>query len=151
MRRFRFALDGVLQVRRVEEQQAERQLQLAQARLRQAEEALTTIAEEHATAVTTLRQLLAEDADAHQILLAVRRLDVLEQRRALAQQQVAAAEAEVERRLQAYRECRQRRELLEELRQKAWRQWLTDALRAQQVQADERAMRDFAVAQSNGE
>lgn len=146
MRRFKFALDGLLQLRRAEEQDAQRQLQRAQAHLQQAEATLQAVVAEHADAVATLRHLLNGNAPADEVLLAVRRLDAVARRRSAAERQVAEAQAEVERCLSHYRACRQRRELLEELRQRAWRQWLAEVLREQQGQADERALRDFAVA-----
>jgi flagellar biosynthesis chaperone FliJ len=63
---------------------------------------------------------------------------------------VRLAQQEVDEQLRAYQECRRRRELLEDLRQKAWRQWLAEFLREEQSNADDRALRDFAVKSAEG-
>ncbi|MFA0750237.1 MAG: hypothetical protein SLRJCFUN_000640 [Candidatus Fervidibacter sp.] len=150
MRRFRFPLEDLLKVRRVEEQQAERQLRQAQARLREREHALAQLIDQQQAAMRQLRQLLAEQTPPEDLLLAVQRLDLLGRQRRLAEAQVAQAQQEVNAKLVAYRECRRRRELLEDLREKAWRQWLAEFLREEQAHADERALRDFAVANAEG-
>lgn len=150
MRRFRFPLEDLLKVRRVEEQQAERQLQQAQARLREREDALAQLIDQQQAAMRQLRQLLANHISPEEILLAVRRLDLLERQRVIAEAEVARAQQEVDEKLNAYRECRRRRELLEDLREKAWRQWLAEFLREEQANADERALRDFTVASTEG-
>ncbi len=146
MRRFRFPLDGLLKVRRVEEQQAERQLKQAQERLREREDTLTQLIDQQQVAMGQLRQLLADHVSPEEILLAVRRLDLLERQRMVAEAEVVQAQQEVDEKLNAYRECRRRRELLEDLREKAWKEWLVEFLREDQANADERALRDFAVA-----
>ncbi|MCX7643145.1 MAG: flagellar FliJ family protein [Armatimonadetes bacterium] len=150
MRKFRFPLDGVLKLRRSEEAQAERALQEAQKRLWEAEMELQSAENDVRKAVENLRALLSENAGADRLLIAVRHLDWAEQRRLNAEQRVSLAQAEVSRCLNEYRECRRRRELLEELRQKAWRQWLMEFIREEQKSADERALRDYALSEVNG-
>ncbi len=150
MRKFRFPLDGLLKIRKMEEAQAERSLQLAQQRLWEAEEKLKKAEADVKAAISDLRSLLSNDAEAEQLLVAVRHLERVERKRLDAEQQVARAQAEVSKCLNEYRECRRRRELLEELRQKAWRQWLMEFLREEQKVADERALRDYALAETNG-
>lgn len=150
MKKFRFPLDGLLKVRRTEEAQAERALQQAQQRLWEAERELQSAENAVREAIASLRELLSENAEAERLLIAVRHLDKAEQKRLDAEHQVALAQAEVSRCLNEYRECRRRRELLEELRQKAWRQWLMEFLREEQKSADERALRDYALSEING-
>jgi flagellar biosynthesis chaperone FliJ len=101
-------------------------------------------------AISNLRALLSDNAEADRLLVAVRHLDRAEQKRLTAEQRVAFAQAEVSRCLNEYRECRRRRELLEELKEKAWRQWLMNLLNEEQKAADERALRDYALAETNG-
>lgn len=150
MKKFQFPLDGLLKVRQMEEAQAERELQQAQRRLWEAERELQSAEEIVRNAISTLRSLLNEGKSAEQLLLAVRHLDRAEQKRLEAQNQVNVARAKVSRCLNEYRECRRRRELLEELRQKAWRQWLLELNREEQKLADERALRDYALSETNG-
>jgi flagellar FliJ protein len=150
MRRFRFPLDDVLTVRRVEERQAERRLRQAQERLRQREDALAQLITQQQETMKGLRQLLADNASCEDILLTVRRLEALERQRTAAEAEVRLAQQEVDEQLRAYQECRRRRELLEDLRQKAWRQWLAEFLREEQSNADDRALRDFAVKSAEG-
>lgn len=150
MRKFRFPLDSLLKVRQMEEAQAERALQQAQQRLWEAERELQDAENAVREAVSELRVLLNENANADRLLVAVRHLDRAEQRRLDAQKQVSQAQAEVNRCLNEYRECRRRRELLEELRQKALRQWLLQFISEEQKAADERALRDYALAETNG-
>ena len=150
MRRFRFPLEDLLKVRRVEEQQAERQLQQAQARLREREDVLAQLIDQQQVAMRQLRQSLADHVSPEEILLAVWRLELLERQRMIAEAEVVRAQQEVDEKLNAYRECRRRRELLEDLREKAWRQWSAEFLREEQANADERALRDFTVASTEG-
>ncbi len=150
MRRFKFPLEGLLKVRQMEEAQAERALQEAQRQLLEAEEKHLEAERAVRDAVAVLRASLAQNADLEQLLVAVRHLDRAEQQRIAAEQQVALAQAQVNRCLNEYRECHRRRELLEELREKAWRQWLEEFLRGEQKAADERALRDYALAEANG-
>ena len=150
MKKFRFPLDGLLKVRKMEEAQAERALQQAQQRLWEAEKNLREAESAVKAAISNLRSLLSDNAEADQLLVAVRHLDRAEQRRLVAEQRVALAQAEVSRRLNEYNECRRRRELLEELRERAWRQWLMNFLNEEQKAADERALRDYALAETNG-
>lgn len=150
MQKFRFPLDGLLKVRKTEEAQAERALQLAQQQLWEAERELQSAEDAVREAIANLRALLSESAAVDQLLVAVQHLDQAERRKLSAEQKVALAQDEVSRRLSEYRECRRRRELLEELRQKAWRQWLMEFLREEQKSADERALRDHALSEVNG-
>jgi len=150
MKKFRFPLDGLLKVRKMEEAQAERALQQAQQRLWEAERNLREAEAAVRAAVSNLRALLSDNAEADQLLVAVRHLDRAEQQRLVAEQRVTFAQAEVSRCLNEYRECRRRRELLEELRERAWRQWLMNFLNEEQKAADERALRDYALAETNG-
>ncbi|MCS7186424.1 MAG: flagellar FliJ family protein [Armatimonadetes bacterium] len=150
MRKFHFPLDGLLKIRKTEEAQAERALQQAQQRLWEAEKELEKAESAVQEAIANLRALLSENTEADRLLVAVRHLDRAEQRRLSAEHQVSIAQAEVSRRLNEYRECRRRRELLEELRQKAWRQWLMEFIREEQKSADERALRDYALSEVNG-
>jgi flagellar FliJ protein len=150
MQKFRFPLDGLLKVRKTEEAQAERALQQAQQRLWEAEKELKSAESAVREAVANLRALLSENAEADRLLVAIRHLDCAERKRLSAEQKVALAQAEVSRCLSEYRECRRRRELLEELRQKAWRQWLMEFVREEQKSADERALRDYALSEVNG-
>jgi flagellar FliJ protein len=150
MKKFRFPLEGLLKVRKMEEAQAERALQQAQQRLWEAERNLMEAEEAVKAAISDLRALLSDNAEADQLLVAVRHLDRAEQKRIVAEQRVALAQAEVSRCLNEYRECRRRRELLEELRERAWRQWLMNLLNEEQKAADERALRDYALAETNG-
>jgi flagellar FliJ protein len=150
MKKFRFPLDGLLKVRKMEEAQAERALQQAQQRLWEAERNLREAEEAVKAAISNLRALLSDNAEADQLLVAVRHLDRAEQKRLTAEQRVAFAQAEVSRCLNEYHECRRRRELLEELRERAWRQWLMNLLNEEQKAADERALRDYALAETNG-
>jgi len=150
MKKFRFPLDGLLKVRKMEEAQAERALQQAQQRLWEAERKLREAEAAVRAAVSNLRALLSDNAEADQLLVAVRHLDRAEQQRLVAEQRVTFAQAEVSRCLNEYRECRRRRELLEELRERAWRQWLMNFLNEEQKAADERALRDYALAETNG-
>ncbi|MFA0783147.1 flagellar FliJ family protein [Fervidibacter sacchari] len=150
MKKFRFPLDGLLKVRKMEEAQAERALQQAQQRLWEAERNLREAEAAVKAAISNLRALLSDNSEADRLLVAVRHLDRAEQQRIAAEQQVAFAQAEVSRCLNEYRECRRRRELLEELRERAWRQWLMNFLNEEQKAADERALRDYALAETNG-
>jgi flagellar FliJ protein len=150
MKKFRFPLDGLLKVRKMEEAQAEKALQQAQQRLWEAERNLMEAEAAVRAAISDLRALLSDSAEADQLLVAVRHLDRAEQKRIVAEQRVALAQAEVSRCLNEYRECRRRRELLEELKEKAWRQWFMNFLREEQKAADERALRDYALAETNG-
>jgi len=118
MKKFRFPLDGLLKVRKMEEAQAERALQQAQQRLWEAERNLMEAEAAVRAAISDLRALLSDSAEADQLLVAVRHLDRAEQKRIVAEQRVALAQAEVSRCLNEYRECRRRRELLEELKEK---------------------------------
>lgn len=151
MQKFRFPLDGLLKVRKTEEAQAERALQQAQQRLWEAERELQNAENAVQEAIANLRSLLSDNAEADHLLVAVRHLDRAEQKRLDAKQRVTLAQLEVSRCLNEYRECRRRRELLEELRQKAWRQWLAEFIREEQKSADERALRDYALSEVNGE
>jgi flagellar FliJ protein len=150
MKKFRFPLDGLLKVRKMEEAQAEKALQQAQQRLWEAERNLMEAEAAVRAAISDLRALLSDSAEADQLLVAVRHLDRAEQKRIVAEQRVALAQAEVSRCLNEYRECRRRRELLEELKEKAWRQWFMNLLNEEQKAADERALRDYAFAETNG-
>lgn len=150
MRKFRFPLDSLLKVRQMEEAQAEKALHQAQQRLWEAEKELQKAEDDAREAVSKLRSLLNENTDANQLLVAVRHLDRAEQKRLEAQKIVNIAQLEFSRCLNEYRECRRRRELLEELRQKAWRQWLLEINREGQKSADERALRDYAFAETKG-
>ena len=150
MKKFRFPLDGLLKVRKMEEAQAERALQQAQQRLWEAERNLREAEAAVRAAISNLRALLSDNAESDQLLVAVRHLDRAEQQRLVAEQRVAFAQAEVSRCLNEYRECRRRRELLEELRERAWRQWLMNFLNEEQKAADERVLRDYALAETNG-
>lgn len=150
MQKFRFPLDGLLKVRKTEEAQAERSLQQAQQRLWEAERELQNAENAVQEAIANLRSLLSDNAEADRLLVAVRHLDRAERKRLDAKQRVTLAQLEVSRCLNEYRECRRRRELLEELRQKAWRQWLTEFIREEQKTADERALRDYALSEVNG-
>ena len=150
MKRFRFPLDGLLKVRKMEEAQAERALQQAQQRLWEAERNLREAEAAVRAAISNLRALLSDNAEADQLLVAIRHLDRAEQQRLVAEQRVAFAQAEVSRCLNEYRESRRRRELLEELRERAWRQWLMNFLNEEQKAADERALRDYALTETNG-
>ncbi len=150
MQKFRFPLEGLLKVRRMEEAQAEQALHEAQQRLWQAEEehrAATAAVQE---AIATLRSLLDRSVEVDQLLIAVRHLDRAEQQRLAAEQRLSLAQSEVSKCLNEYLECRRRRELLEELREKAWRQWLMEFLREEQKAADERALRDYSFAEARG-
>ena len=150
MQKFRFPLDGLLKIRKMEEAQAEKALQQAQQRLWEAERNLMEAEAAVKAAIADLRSLLSGNAEADQLLVAVRHLDRAEQRRIIAEQRVAFAQAEVSRCLNEYKECRRRRELLEELRERTWRQWLMNFLREEQKTADERALRDYALSEANG-
>lgn len=150
MKKFKFPLDGLLKIRQMEEAQAERELQKAQKKLWEAERELQSAEEDVLKAISALRALLNDNSDANQLLLAVQHLDRTERKRLNAQNQVNLAQLEVSHRLNEYRECRRRRELLEELRQKAWRQWLSELIHEEQKAADERALRDYALVEGNG-
>lgn len=150
MQKFRFPLGGLLKIRKVEEAQAERALQQAQQRLWEAERNLREAEAAVKAAISDLRALLSDKAEADQLLIAVRHLDRAERQRLASEQRVDFAQAEVYRCLNEYRECRQRRELLEELRERAWQQWLMNFLREEQKAADERALRDYAFSEANG-
>ncbi|MCS7263427.1 MAG: flagellar FliJ family protein [Armatimonadetes bacterium] len=149
MQKFRFPLESLLKVRKIEEAQAEKNLHQAQRKLWEAERELQESEKCVQKAISTLRSLLNDNSSADQILLAVRHLDRAEQKRLEAQRKVSLAQSELSRCLNEYRECRRRRELLEELRQKAWRQWLMDLTKEEQKSADERALRDYALAETN--
>ncbi len=165
MRKFRFSLDGLLKVSRLKEKQAERALQEGKRRLWKAEEDLRQAETAAKEAMTALRKCLKQKAEGKEakertgflgwrreelLFVAVRHLDEEKRRWRLAKQQVAAAQAEVAKRLHEYRECRRQRELLEELREKAFRQWLAEFLREEQRTADERVLRDYALTKENG-
>jgi flagellar FliJ protein len=121
MKKFRFPLDGLLKVRKMEEAQAERALQQAQQRLWEAERNLREAEAAVRAAVSNLRALLSDNAEADQLLVAVRHLDRAEQQRLVAEQRVTFAQAEVSR-----------------------------CLNEEQKAADERALRDYALAETNG-
>lgn len=151
MRRFRFPLDGLLKVRRIEEQEAEQQLRQAQERLQAAETVLAQALAAESEALGVWRQLLGREASAGELLLAAQHLSVLERRRHFAEQKVKEAQDRVLDCLEAYRDRRRQRELVEELRKKEWQRWLMEWSRSEQIAADERALRDFAVAQMESE
>lgn len=150
MKKFHFPLNGLLKIRQIEEAQAERALQQAQQRLWEAERELQEAEVSVREAISTLRTLLSEGAEVDRLLVAVRHLDKSEQKRLSAERKVSSAQTEVNRCLNEYRECKRRRELLEELKERAWRQWLMDFLREEQKTADERALRDHALSEVNG-
>lgn len=157
MKKFQFPLDGLLKIRKMEESQAERALRQAQQRLWEAERILQEAEAVLKKAISELRNFLsgqeeqgAEGIDVDQLLVIVRHISRAERQRLDAEQLVASAQAEVSRCLNEYRECRRRREILEELREKAWQRWLMDFIREEQKAIDERALRDYALSKTNG-
>jgi len=150
MRKFRFPLTGLLKVKRLKEKQAERALQEEKRHLWKAEKDLrqaeTAVREAMAALRKGLRQWTETGWGGGELLfVAVRHLDEEKRRERMAKQRVAEAKAEVAKRLSEYRECRRQRKLLEELREKAFRQWLAEFLREEQRTADERVLRDYAL------
>jgi flagellar biosynthesis chaperone FliJ len=79
-----------------------------------------------------------------QVMTALRRIEALDQQIELQTQVVEARTAEAEARRQAYVERQKEFKVVDELRQKAWRNYLTEVERQEQQTLDELGLIDFA-------
>jgi len=140
MKRFKFRLDRVLQLRQMAEDEAAREVTLAQ-------QAAERTALEAGAAERALLHAVAQTADYAQgttvgVLSAMRMsLDGARERVRLTNEMLVQSQQVVERRLEAWRTARGEREALEKLKTQRKDVWTSEVNRAEQADIDEVALR----------